>query len=440
MLFILILEDDITFSLMLSTWLKKKNVAVKCASTLVHAKELIVTERFDLILSDLRLPDGDGMDLLKWMREREIFLPFIMMTSYGAIQTAVRSIKLGASDYIPKPVNPDDLWEKINELLPVHVVREQAEREVEEDSMKGGCPAIQLVYQHVSLVAPTDMSVLITGASGTGKEYVARLIHKHSRRSKAPFIAVDCGSVARDLAASDFFGHVRGSFTGAVENKRGAFEAAQGGTVFLDEIGNLSYEVQIQLLRTLQERIVKPVGSNREVKTDVRLICATNENLGLSVREGFFREDLYHRINEFAIRMPDLRERRDDILLFAAHFLDIANRELKKSVGGFDAGVRQLFLSHPWPGNLRQMRNVIRYATLVVKGDCITLNELPEEMKADAHARTEPLRNGDRERDNILDALREADNNKALAARILGIDRKTLYNKLKRLRPGGGRL
>jgi two-component system response regulator HydG len=426
---ILIVEDDITFSLMLSSWLRKKNMNVISTVTVAEAKQKIETERFDLILSDLRLPDGDGIDILRWMKESNYSIPFIMMTSYAEIQTAVQSIKLGASDYIAKPLNQENLWMKINELI-----RQNPSPSVEiHQSIEGESPLIQQMYRHLQLVAPTDMSVLITGSSGTGKENVARRLHEQSRRKNAPFIAVDCGAIPKELAASEFFGHIKGSFTGAIDNKTGAFEAADGGTIFLDEIGNLTYEVQIQLLRALQERRIKPIGSNREIKINVRLISATNENLSLAIRDGVFREDLYHRINEFTLRIPDLKERGNDILLYATHFLEVANRELQKQVVGFDAETLRLFLSYPWPGNLRQMKNVIKYATLLASDDYITRKELPEEM-------TNPvlpapvvttLRDETYERNLIMKALMETDNNKTLAARILGIDRKTLYNKLK---------
>ncbi|MDR1259746.1 MAG: sigma-54 dependent transcriptional regulator [Tannerellaceae bacterium] len=430
--FILILEDDITFSLMLSTWLAKKSVKVDCAATVADARRKVEAESYDLILCDLRLPDGSGIDLLKWTREQKQSVPFIMMTSYAEIQTAVQAMKSGASDYIAKPLNPDELWKKIDELI---TKKPQSGATAPGAPVEGECPAIRQMYRHIRLVAPTDMSVLIMGSSGTGKEYVARLIHEQSERRNAPFTAIDCGAIPKELAASEFFGHVKGSFTGAIDNKTGAFEEAHGGTIFLDEIGNLTYEVQIQLLRALQERFVKPIGSNRQVKTDVRLISATNENLSSVIEDGNFREDLYHRINEFTIRIPDLKDRQGDILLFAAHFLALANAELQKHVAGFDEETTRLFLSHPWPGNLRQMKNVIKYATLLVTGDYITPGELPEDMRA-PHARNlpfaaSPLRDEAQERIRIADALREADNNKALAARILGIDRKTLYNKLK---------
>ena len=285
------------------------------------------------------------------------------------------------------------------------------------------------MYEHVRLVAPTDMSVLITGSSGTGKEYVARRIHEQSNRANAPFVAVDCGAIPKDLAASEFFGHVKGSFTGAIDNKVGAFVAAQGGTIFLDEIGNLTYEVQVQLLRALQERKVRPVGSNQEITINVRLVSATNENLRLAIEKGDFREDLYHRINEFTIRIPDLCERQEDLMLF----LDLANAELKKDIIGFDAETIRLFQSYSWPGNLRQMKNVIRYATLLAKGRFITCAELPDELRETPQAKhsVAQLRDENHEIDLIRKALQECGNNKTKAAQMLGIDRKTLYNKLK---------
>jgi two-component system response regulator HydG len=307
------------------------------------------------------------------------------------------------------------------------------QKTVDEDYIEGESPVIQQMYEYVRLVAPTDMSVLLTGSSGTGKEYIARRIHQQSNRKNAPFVAIDCGAIPKELAASEFFGHVKGSFTGAIENKTGAFKAAQGGTIFLDEIGNLTYEVQVQLLRALQEKKVKPIGCNQEIITDIRFISATNENIRLAIDHGEFREDLYHRINEFTIRVPDLKERKEDILIFARYFLKTANRELNKNIAGFDTETIRLFQTYAWPGNLRQMKNAIRYATLLASSNCITLKELPGEILAD-HASTVShtyLRDEIHERDLIQKALRESGYNKTVAARILGIDRKTLYNKLK---------
>ena len=434
MLSILIVEDDITFSLMLTTWLGKKGFVVRSSSSVSDAKRRLGEEAFDLVISDLRLPDSDGIDLLKWLKNTHPSLPLIMMTSYAEIQTAVQAMKLGAADYIAKPLNPDELLGKIKEL--VHV-EEKAPTRVPVSSapdlyIEGQSQAARQLYEHVRLVAPTDMSVLVTGASGPGKEYIARRIHEQSNRSKAPFVAVDCGAIPKELSASEFFGHVKGSFTGAIENKTGAFVAAQGGTIFLDEIGNLTYEVQVQLLRALQERKVKPIGSNQEIAINVRLISATNENLRQAIEKGDFREDLYHRINEFTIRIPDLKERKEDLLLFANHFLDLANSELQKDIIGFDNDTMQLFQSYSWPGNLRQMKNVIKYATLLATGRYITRKELPEELTENLSSHTNiQLKNVEHERDLIRKALQECGNNKTRAAQLLGIDRKTLYNKLK---------
>lgn len=434
MLSILIVEDDITFSLMLTTWLGKKGFVVRSSSSVSDAKRRLGEEAFDLVISDLRLPDSDGIDLLKWLKNTHPSLPLIMMTSYAEIQTAVQAMKLGAADYIAKPLNPDELLGKIRELAHVE---EKAPARVPVPSapdlyIEGQSQAARQLYEHVRLVAPTDMSVLVTGASGTGKEYIARRIHEQSNRSKAPFVAVDCGAIPKELAASEFFGHVKGSFTGAIENKTGAFVAAQGGTIFLDEIGNLTYEVQVQLLRALQERKVKPIGSNQEIAINVRLISATNENLRQAIEKGDFREDLYHRINEFTIRIPDLKERKEDLLLFANHFLDLANSELQKDIIGFDNDTMQLFQSYSWPGNLRQMKNVIKYATLLATGRYITRKELPEELTENLPSHTNiQLKNVEHERDLIRKALQECGNNKTRAAQLLGIDRKTLYNKLK---------
>ena len=434
MLSILIVEDDITFSLMLTTWLGKKGFVVRSSSSVSDAKRRLGEEAFDLVISDLRLPDSDGIDLLKWLKNTHPSLPLIMMTSYAEIQTAVQAMKLGAADYIAKPLNPDELLGKIKEL--VHV-EEKAPTRVPVSSapdlyIEGQSQAARQLYEHVRLVAPTDMSVLVTGASGTGKEYIARRIHEQSNRSKAPFVAVDCGAIPKELSASEFFGHVKGSFTGAIENKTGAFVAAQGGTIFLDEIGNLTYEVQVQLLRALQERKVKPIGSNQEIAINVRLISATNENLRQAIEKGDFREDLYHRINEFTIRIPDLKERKEDLLLFANHFLDLANSELQKDIIGFDNDTMQLFQSYSWPGNLRQMKNVIKYATLLATGRYITRKELPEVLTENLSSHTNiQLKNVEHERDLIRKALQECGNNKTRAAQLLGIDRKTLYNKLK---------
>ena len=448
---ILIVEDDITFGMMLKTWLGKKGFEVSSVSNIARARKHIESQTVDLVLSDLRLPDYEGIDLLKWMNDRGLDIPLIIMTGYADIQSAVLAMKLGARDYIAKPVNPEELLKKISEALQTertptaHSAAKMSSKKVSPASSKettethrayleGESDAAKQLYNYVGLVAPTNMSVLINGSSGTGKEYVAHRIHQLSKRSDKPFIAVDCGSIPKELAASEFFGHVKGSFTGALTDKTGAFVAANGGTIFLDEIGNLSYEVQIQLLRALQERKIRPVGSTQEISVDIRLVSATNENLEQGIEKGTFREDLYHRINEFTLRMPDLKERKEDILLFANFFLDQANRELDRQLIGFDAAASQALQTYSWPGNLRQLKNIVKRATLLAQSNFITLAELGYELQEpvmSASPQTFSLHDEAAEKKRILEALKQTGNNKSKAAILLGIDRKTLYNKLK---------
>ena len=453
---ILIVEDDLTSSTMLKTWLGKKGFSVDTASSNARARKQLDAQSYDLILSDLRLPDQDGIFLLSWMKEQGYDIPLIIMTGYADIQSAVQAIKHGASDYISKPVQPDELLKKIDEALQGKALPTAPQagtgktpsapkasgRKIVPHSttvlpsnfLEGESEAARQLYNYVGLVAPTPMSVLINGASGTGKEYVAHRIHQLSKRADKPFIAIDCGSIPKELAASEFFGHVKGSFTGAVNDKTGAFVEANGGTLFLDEIGNLSYEVQIQLLRALQERRIRPVGSSKEIEVDVRLISATNENLQQAIEKGNFREDLYHRINEFTLRMPALKERQEDILLFANFFLDQANRELDRRLTGFDAAASQALQTYSWPGNLRQLKNIVKRATLLAQSNFITLAELGYELQEpvrSAGTQTFSLHDEAAEKKRILEALKQTGNNKSKAAVLLGIDRKTLYNKLK---------
>ena len=431
---ILIVEDDTTFAVMLQTWLSKKKFSVASVSGIAAAKKTLIESSVDLVLCDLRLPDGDGIDLLEWVSNRNVNVPLIVMTSYAAIPSAVQAMKLGARDYISKPVNPEDLLQKINEVFNAGVktgkqipVSESVPEET--NYLEGQSEAARQLYTYVKLVAPTSMSVLINGASGTGKEYVAKRIHQLSKRSEKPFVAIDCGAIPKELAASEFFGHKKGSFTGALEDKVGAFIEADGGTIFLDEIGNLSYDVQVQLLRVLQERRVKPIGTTTEVKVDVRLIAATNEDLKAAIKSGAFREDLYHRINEFTIYMPHLCERGEDIPLFANFFLDQANRELEKPVPGFLPEAMERISQYTWPGNLREMRNTVMRAALLAQGNPIRVEHLGIDMNIDKPINI--LHDPDSERTKIVSALQKCSGNKSKAAAMLGIDRKTLYNKLK---------
>lgn len=435
---VLIVEDDLTFSTMLKTWLGKKGFDVETASTSARARKILLSKEFDLVISDLRLPDQDGINLLSWLREQKKNIPFIIMTGYAEIQSAVQCMKLGATDYISKPIQPDELLKKINEAIALpHKETKETENillPTASNFLEGESEAAQQLFNYVRLVAPTQMSVLINGASGTGKEYVAHRIHQLSKRADKPFVAIDCGSIPKDLAASEFFGHIKGSFTGALSDKVGAFEEANGGTLFLDEIGNLSYEVQVQLLRALQERRVRRIGSVKEIEVDVRLVTATNENLKEAIAKGNFREDLYHRINEFTLYMPSLKDRTEDILLFANFFLEQANKELERNLVGFDAEACDALQRYDWPGNLRQLKNVVKRATLLATGDFITCKELGEELHAtETNQETVnlTLRNEDDEKQRILQALQQTKNNKTRAAQLLGIDRKTLYNKLK---------
>lgn len=449
---ILIVEDDITFSTMLRTWLGKKGFQAETAGSVTAAKRLLEKTAFDLILSDLRLPDDDGITLLPWKKEQGIDAPLIIMTSYADIQNAVLAMKEGASDYVSKPIKPDLLLQKINDALANGTtadndVAEKPATDSADDSdpdfLEGESEAARKLYSMVSLVAPTQMSVLINGASGTGKEYVAHRIHRQSKRADKPFVAIDCGSIPKELAASEFFGHVKGSFTGALADKTGAFVEANGGTLFLDEVGNLSYEVQVQLLRALQERKVRPVGATKEIDVDVRLVTATNEDLQAAIAKGTFREDLYHRLNEFTLQMPALHERGGDILLFANFFLRQANRELDRNVEGFDAESQRILMDYAWPGNLRQLKNLVKRATLLAADTLIHPRDFadgftPASAPADEAAPQAQapaslhLRNSDEERERIIEALQQTKYNKSKAAQLLGVDRKTLYNKIKR--------
>ena len=451
---ILIVEDDIAFGTMLQTWLRKKGFEVDKATSVGSAVKLLVDTSVDLVLSDLRLPDHDGLRLLKWMREHNNNAPFIVMTNYAEVQNAVLAMKSGAADYIAKPVQPDILLQKIKDALsavadvqPVQApattaatakqARQKAakadKKEASPRYIEGKSEASRQLYSYVELVAPTPMSVLILGASGTGKEYVARRIHELSPRHDRPFFALDCGAIPRDVAASEFFGHKKGAFTGADSDKRGAFEMANGGTLFLDEVGNLSYDVQVQLLRALQERRIRPVGGTEEIPIDIRLVCATNENLAEAVADGGFREDLYHRINEFTIYMPKLSERGTDLFLFADLFVRHANEELNRDVEGFDSAAAEMLVSHPWTGNLRELNNVVKRAVLLARGKLITPAELTMAMPPVQPEPSMALHDEDTERSRIVAALRQTNGNKAAAARLLGIDRKTIYNKIERL-------
>ena len=436
---LLIVEDDIAYAKILGSFLGKKGYAVTHKTNVKDAGKTIQRESFDLFLLDYRLPDGTGLDFLQTVKSREPDAPAVIMTGFNDVRLVVKAMKLGATDYILKPVNPDELI-----MIVRHSLKHAGAGKPEIHTngltyVKGISDAALKVQEFIELIAPTDMSVIIQGESGTGKEYVARSIHATSKRASRPFVAIDCGVLSKDLAAGELFGYIKGAFTGAVADKKGQFETASGGTLFLDEINNLSYEVQIKLLRTLQEKVIQPVGSDRTIPVDNRIIVATNENLLSSVEAGGFREDLYHRLNEFKITVPPLKERDKDLFLFTDHFIREANRDLGRNVERISPEVKDIFTRHDWPGNLRELRNTIRRMVLLCNGPEAGPEMLPEDMFH--FARKENVRNHgsnlksiqeQNEREQIAKTLKEVKGNKSRAARLLHITRKTLYDKIEK--------
>ncbi len=438
---ILIIDDDPYIINLLEKYFQREGYKVFTLFKGKPALKLLHKEVVDVVLCDIRLPDINGRELLPFIRQISPNTAVVMMTAYAEIKAAVESIKAGAFDYVTKPIYP----EEISNLIKQAIQRRTGNKAKTDDMFITGesVKMLELIDQ-AKLVAPTDMSVLIQGETGSGKEYIARLIHKDSARKSKKFIAIDCGAIPRELAASELFGHVKGSFTGAISDKAGYFEQANGGTIFLDEIGNLPYETQTKLLRAIQQKVITRVGDSKTIDVDVRIICASNSDLLEASGDGHFREDLYHRINEFKLKLPPLRERGDDILIFANHFLEEANRELNKKVKGFDDKVVAVFRNHPWYGNLRELRNVIKRSVLITRNDVVALNSLPEELRGiqktasdvvEKTATTLDLKTTAIEAEKLVieRALQQANYNKTLAAKMLNIDRKTLYNKLSQL-------
>ena len=436
-----IIEDDVAFGKMLHSYLERKGFQISLSHNGADGRNALTKGEFDFLITDLKLPDDSGMDLLEFAHHRSPNIKVILMTGYADVETAVRAIKKGALDYISKPFSPEELLMIIEEestesKSKLTNVPKKSDTEIPETKdtprfIVGVSELSKKFNQHLKLVGPTDMYVLIEGESGTGKEVAAKAIHKYSSRNDQSFVAVDCGAIPNEIAASEFFGHIKGSFTGAINDKKGHFEAADGGTLFLDEVGNLSYENQKQLLRALQERKIKPVGSNTEISVDVRVISATNEDLAQAVSEGKFREDLYHRLNEFSIRIPSLHERKEDLFLFVEYFLNEANISLDKKVLGLTKEVQQAFENYAWPGNLRELKNVIKRAVLLTDSNLVPLEVIPREVLF-SKPKTKPVdfSTESNEKQLILNALKEAEFNKTKAAKLLKITRKTLYNKL----------
>ncbi|TCK85286.1 sigma-54-dependent transcriptional regulator [Albibacterium bauzanense] len=448
MINVLLVEDDTTFSAIIESFLKKNGYQVDPYFSISNSINAIKKNKYDLVLLDYRLGDGNGLEVLDFIQHHGLVVPVIIMTGFSDVRTAVRAMRKGVYDYITKPVNQDELLMILKEALTNSTEKpnivsklklKEEDNSDEKEYVKGKSKIANKLQEYIDLVAPTDMTVLIRGESGTGKEYVAKSIHEKSKRAGKPFVSIDCGTLSKELAGSELFGHIKGSFTGAVVDKRGQFEEASGGTLFLDEIGNLSYEVQVKLLRALQERIIQPIGANKQIKVDVRVIAATNDDLLGSSAGGDFREDLYHRINEFEIHVPPLRERGNDLNLFVDFFMKKANEELERDVKQLDEEVIAVFESYEWPGNLRELKNVVKRMVLLTQGDTVQVSALPEDMvqslknninsydisgddlksKSEAH-----------ERQLIIEVLQKVKYNKSKAAQLLNIDRKTLYNKL----------
>ena len=420
---ILIIEDDIVFGRTISNWLTKTGMATVCAATLSDARKNIEAAAPDLILADLRLPDGNSITLLKWMNEKYYSVPFIVMTNYGQVENAVAAMRLGAVNYLCKPVQPDKLLALITEVF---------DKDSEQAGFyRGESGKVQEMYRLVRLVAFSDISVLLRGASGTGKEHVASEIHNQSHRKNKPYLTVDCGAISDELAASEFFGHRKGAFTGADSDKTGLFRAAGGGTLFLDEIGNLSYKTQMLLLRALQEKRYRPVGSTREFTFDIRLVAATNENLEKAIAEGRFREDLFHRLNEFTLYLPSLAECPEDILPLADFLLKLACIRQRKRIRGFDRMAQAALTEYPWPGNIRELKNVINRAVLVCEGQWISATDLDLDISI-RPGEAPVLSEEEKERQLLLHTLEKTGNNRSKAAALLNISRTTLYEKLKK--------
>ena len=422
-----VIEDNPVYNDYVCNLLKKDGFDTAQTYHLSTARKLLAkAEEDDIVLADLRLPDGESIDLLRWMRKEGKMQPFIIMTDYAEVHTAVESMKLGSSDYIPKRLVEGKLVPLVRSL---HKMQEGKKHTQVPIFTRQGT-AYQEVKRRVRLVSPTRLSVLISGENGTGKEHIAQYIHAQSKVADKPFVPVDCGSLSPTLAQSAFFGHKKGAFTGADSDKSGYFEEACDGTLFLDEVGNLSLETQQMLLRAIQERRYRPIGAKEDKTANVRIVAATNEDLQKAVNEKRFREDLFYRMKEYVITVPPLRDCQEDILPLAEFFREMANKELDRSVKGFAASAQNALLAHPWPGNVRELKQTIQAAVLQAQNDTITVDDLEIGSEQTTFPTSFTLRNDEEDKERILRALKQAKGNKKLAAKMLGIGRSTLYNKL----------
>ena len=445
MKYILVIDDDTYICNLLVEFLERNGYRAEGATTGVSGAKLIEQNDYDVILCDYRLPDSDGHRILELVKSKKPNTSVIIMTAYSDVKTAVKLIKSGAFDYVTKPIQNEEILELIGRASQKKPKKEK-EKTFSEGFIQGKSKRIREVMQHVQMVGPTDIAVLIEGETGSGKEYIAKAIHYNSKRKNKPFYAVDCGAIPKELANSELFGHIKGAFTGAINDKKGFFEQAKGGTVFLDEVGNLPHENQVKLLRALQERVISRVGDNKTIRIDVRLITASNEDLLKRVEANEFREDLYHRLNGFKLRIPALRERREDIMEFAEFFIQKANAAFSKKVIKFEETARDLMLRYDWFGNIRELQNVINRAVLLSEGSIIEVSHLPDEIRFQDLKSTGRSMNNlthhneipelkkatlETEKEVITNALVKANFNKSKAAKLLNIDRKTLYNKIK---------
>ncbi len=421
---ILIIEDDIIFSRTIGNWLVKQGMKVESVTKLSDAKKSVREKEYDLILADLRLPDGNSTTFLEWLNDKNYTIPFLIMTNYGQVENAVQAMQLGAVNYLCKPIQPDKLSEAISKVF--------SKPHEENEFYRGESPQAFELYKKLKLVALSDYSVLIRGASGVGKEHVAREIHDQSHRHNKPYITVDCGAIPEELAASEFFGHRKGAFTGADSDRPGLFRTANGGTLFLDEIGNLSYKTQTLLLRALQEKTYKPLGSTHEHTFDIRLVAATNEDMEKAIRKGRFREDLFHRLNEFTLKLPGLSECKEDILPMAGFFLKHAGEKLKRPFQGFDRLAEAALGQYPWPGNIRELKNAVNCAALVAEGQWITAKDLNLDLSVKQEEKPADMTEHEKEKALLLQILDRTGNNRSEAARMLNLSRSSFYDKLKK--------
>lgn len=422
---ILIVEDNIILCNMIEKWLQKNGYVVLTAIDEPGARSILKKNEISLVLGDVRLPVGDGISLLEWMVKNGMEVPYIVMTDYACFPDAVRAVKLGAKDYLPKPVFQEQLLELMHSLLkqPVIVCKERlfVERTSE---------AARKTALLARRVAPSDLSVMILGPSGSGKEVIAQMIHRYSDRCNKPFVAVNCGSIPKDLQASEFFGVVRGTFTGAVLDRKGHFETANGGTLFLDEVGNMPYSMQILLLRVLQEKEFNPVGSDKVKRTDVRIISATNEDMRKAVEEGRFREDLYYRLAELEILQPPLKECKDDILLLAEFFRKEHSGRIRVKNEGFTEEAKACMLRYDWPGNVRELNAKIKRAVIVADNALLDVCDLGLE---NVDCSDSPDIRIIQEKERIRNLLEKNHGNVSQTAIELGCSRTALYKKMKKL-------